>query len=109
MPYAQGSIIEVSFDPTLGHEPQKTRPAIVLSDDRQNLMSSLTVVAPITSVNNGYPLHIEISPDNDVVGFFCVEQLRAIDLSARRCEYCGDLDQDTMTSVLEAIGAVFGI
>ena len=29
--YEQGDIIEVDFDPTLGHEPKKMRPAIVVS------------------------------------------------------------------------------
>ena len=109
MVYSQGSIIEVSFDPTLGHEPQKTRPAIVLSADKQNFMSSLTVVAPITSVNNAYPLHIEIAPNNDIRGYICVEQMRAIDLSARRHAYLGMLDQETMSVVLEAVGAIFDI
>jgi mRNA interferase MazF len=107
--YSQGSIIEVSFDPSLGHEPQKTRPALVLSVEKVNLMSSLTVVAPITTNNNKYPLHIEISPRNDVRGFICIEQMAAIDLSARKHSRLGELDPETMAYVLDAVGAIFGI
>jgi mRNA interferase MazF len=109
VPYTQGSIIEVSFDPSLGHEPQKTRPAVVSSVEKVNLMSSLTVVAPITTNNNRYPLHIEIAPGNNIDGFICIEQIAAIDLSARRHKLLGDLDSETMAYVLDAVGAVFGI
>lgn len=31
MVFEQGDIIEVDFDPTRGHEPQKKRPALVVS------------------------------------------------------------------------------
>ncbi|GHT78472.1 endoribonuclease ChpB [Actinomycetota bacterium] len=109
MSYPQGSIVEVSFDPSLGHEPQKTRPAVVLSVEKVNLMSSLTVVAPITTNNNRYPLHIEIAPDNAAEGFVCIEQIAAIDLSARKHNRLGELDSETMAYVLDAVGAVFGI
>ena len=40
----QGAIIEVSFDPTVGHEPQKRRPAVVVSTDGCNRMSSLSLI-----------------------------------------------------------------
>ena len=56
--YDQGDIIEVSFDPSIGHEPQKKRPAVVVSTYDFNMRSSLTFVAPITSTFNKYPLHV---------------------------------------------------
>ena len=107
----QGDIIEVDFDPTKGHEPTKRRPALVVSVGYfNNVLSSLTVVCPITSVANKHPLHIEIAPDNPTQGFICIEQLRAVDLAKRSYKKLeGKLDEATMSSVLEAIGGVFGI
>ena len=107
--YDQGTIIAVSFDPSKGHEPQKTRPALVLGTDEFNQMSSLTIVAPITSVNNRYPLHVEMKPGNAAQGFICLEQMAALDLTARKCEECGQLDRETMSQVLDIVAAIFGV
>jgi len=104
----QGDIIEVSFDPSYGHEPQKRRPALVVSTDAFNLRSSLTAVCPITSTDNGYPLHVRIDAD-DVHGFVCVEALRTLDLQSRRCERVSVADATAMGEVLSLIGAIFGI
>ena len=106
---AQGDIIEVSFDPSLGHEQQKTRPALVVSADDFNYMSSMTMVAPITTLNNGYPMHVEVEGCEDVWGWVCVEQMRALDLNARRCRKLGSLGDHAMSEVLNRVGAVFGI
>ena len=111
--FEQGDFIEVNFDPTVGHEPQKRRPALVLSVGYfNNVLSSLAVVCPITSHNNGHPLHIELGPDNDVSGCVCIEQMRSIDLSnaMRDARHLGSsIDQATMSVILEAVGAIFDI
>ena len=45
----RGEVYWVNLDPTVGTEIQKTRPAIVLSNNIQNRTSSRVVVTPITS------------------------------------------------------------
>jgi len=107
----QGDVIEVDFDPTKGHEPARRRPALVVSVGYfNNVLSSLTVVCPITTTANKHPLHIEIPPGNPVEGFVCIEQLRSLDISKRNClKHDGALDKTTMSTILEAIGGIFGI
>jgi len=107
--YSQGDIIEISFDPSLGHEPQSRRPALVISDDEFNRMSSLVFLAPVTTTLSGYPLHIVLPEDCDVCGAVCIEQSRSLDLGARRHEKVCTLDETTMSKVLESLGAVFGL
>jgi len=109
--YNQGDFVMVNFDPTTGHEPKKRRPALVVSTDSfNNVLSSLTVVCPVTSVDNGYPLHIKIADANCVSGFVCVEQLRSVDLRRRDALRLDEpIDMDTMTKVLDAIAAIFNI
>ncbi len=107
--FDQGDIVEVDLDPTVGHEPQKTRSALVISATDFNLKASLTVVAPITSLDNGYPMHVRLGDEDDARGCVCVEQLRAIDLAARKTEYLGTASEETMDAVLTRVGAVFGI
>lgn len=106
--FEQGDIVEVSLDPTFGHEPAKKRPALVVSADDFNMCSALTVVVPITSIDNGYPMHVPVNCD-EVRGFACVEQMRAIDLAVRVAKRIGRTDQQTMGEVLTRVGAVFGI
>ena len=69
-----------------------------------------TFVSPITSTVNKYPLHLRIDvEDADIRGCVCVEQTRALDLSARPCSKLGELDVDSMNEVLNLLGSVFGI
>lgn len=111
--FEQGDIVEVNFNPTFGHEPMKRRPALVVSEGYfNNVLSSLVVVCPITTNNNGHPLHIEINSGNAVKGCVCTEAMRAMDLESpkRKVKHLDtQLDRETMSRVLEAIGAVFNI
>lgn len=45
----RGEIYLVSSDPTVGHEIQKTRPALIVQNDISNEHSPITIVAAITS------------------------------------------------------------
>lgn len=108
--FSQGDVIEVSFDPSFGHEPAKRRPGLVVSTDAFNMRASMTFVAPITSTRNEYPLHLPIEiEDSDIYGCVCVEQTRAMDLAARPCRKLGELGVDDMNEVLNLLGSVFGI
>lgn len=52
----RGEVWWVSFDASLGGEIQKTRPAIVLSNDAANAALNRVIVVPITSqVSKLYP------------------------------------------------------
>ena len=113
MLFEQGDLIELDFNPTVGHEPQKMRPALVVSVGYfNNVLSSLVVVCPITSTYNGHPLHIKLPESCPVEGCVCIEAMRAVDLEnpvrhAHQLDF--SLDGETMGMVLEAIGATFGI
>jgi mRNA interferase MazF len=45
----RGEVRWVSFDPSLGGEIQKTRPAIVISNDAANAALNRVIVVPLTS------------------------------------------------------------
>lgn len=52
----RGEVWWVSFDPSLGGEIQKTRPAIIVSNDAANMALNRVIVVPITSqVAKVYP------------------------------------------------------
>ena len=45
----RGEIYLVNFDPTIGSEIKKTRPALIIQNDISNKHSPITIVAAITS------------------------------------------------------------
>jgi mRNA interferase MazF len=56
MPIERGEVYWVAFDPSVGGEIQKTRPAIVLSNNAANLVLNRIQVVPITSkIDRLYP------------------------------------------------------
>ena len=57
----KGEIYLVNFDPTVGHEVKKKRPALILSNNIHNQCSPLITVAPLSSkTNKVYPFEIYI-------------------------------------------------
>ncbi len=102
----QGDVVEVDFSPAYGHEPAKRRPAVVVSGYRFNSRSGMTAVVPVTTTNNGYPLHIDMGK-SPVRGYACVEQLRCLDLSARGYQLVGVASRDAMLDIMAAIRGMF--
>lgn len=60
----RGEIWLVSLEPTIGHEIGKTRPALVISHDRNNQFADTITVIPITSKTEKiYPFETFISKE----------------------------------------------
>ncbi len=60
----RGDVWLVSFDPSIGGEIQKTRPAVVLSNDTANALLNRVQVVPISSqVERLYPAEATIVLD----------------------------------------------
>lgn len=83
-PVARGEIYLVEFDPAVGSEIKKTRPAIIIQNDIANRFSPVTIVAAITSKFDDklYPTEVLIhageaglKQDSVVV----LDQIRTID------------------------------
>ncbi len=101
MIFQQGDIVEVSFDPARGHEPQKTRPALVVSSFDFNVSCGVTIVCPITSANHHFYLDEPLSDYCCVSGFVQMELVRAVDLDARGARKIGALDAEALAPILE--------
>ena len=61
----RGEIWLVSLEPIVGHEIGKTRPALVISNDRNNQFAETITVLPITSKTEKiYPFETFISKED---------------------------------------------
>ena len=75
----RGDVFLVSLDPTIGTEIQKTRPAVIVSNDASNEMSTRIIVAPITSsATHLYPFEASITVAGKK-GKVLLDQIRSLD------------------------------
>ena len=104
----RGEIYLCSFDPTVGHEIKKTRPALIIQNDVGNRYSPLTIVAAITSSVSlvSSPVEVETKATTatglDIESSIRLDQIRTVDRE-RLIRRLGVADPVTMAKVDEAI------
>lgn len=102
----QGDVIWVDMDEedTLGHEEQKKRPVLVISNDRYNrICNGLVKVVPITTTDNEFPYHVDIPDGAKVHGKLMLQQERVIDAIARDYEYSCHLSDGFVKKIIEML------
>ena len=107
----RGSVYLVRFDPTVGHEIQKTRPAVVISNDHLNELAPTVLVMPITSGRFPYYHWIALNPPEGGLrksSSIVTEQIRSVD-KRRLLDYLGQVTPATMARIEAAIRDNFGL
>ncbi len=109
----RGEVHLVSFDPTVGREIKKTRPAVIIQNDVANRWSPITIVAAITSQFEEplYPTEVLIKPPEGGLTADCVvllNQIRSID-RRRLVRRLGVLKQHTMVRVDRTVMVSLGL
>ena len=103
-----GDIVYLDFDPQVGREQAKRRPALVLTDVRYNRASGLAVVCPLTSKRKAYPFALPIVLDQ-VEGAVLVDQLKSLDWTGRRAEFHSKAAASLLTKVRQYIAVLLSI
>ena len=103
----RGEIYLVNFDPTLGHEIQKTRPAVVVQNNISNQYSPITIVAAISSQFSDPPFPREVIVETAETGLpkrsaVIVNQIRSVD-RMRLGKKIGRLSSASMQRVNESL------
>jgi len=110
----RGDVYLVSFDPTVGHEIKKTRPAVVIQNDIGNRNSAVTIVAALTSKVSLIPFPVEVlvtpTKGNGLATPSSIQlnQIRSVDRQ-RLFKRLGTLDTATMSRVDQAIKISLGL
>jgi len=109
----RGEVYVVAFDPTLGAEIRKTRPALILQNDIANRSSPITIVAAITSKFDDelYPTEVLVrAPAGglDADSVVLLNQIRSVD-RRRLMRRVGRLMPETMRLVDRALVLSLGL
>ena len=103
-----GDIVMMDFDPQVGREQAKRRPALVLTGQRYNRASGLAVVCPLTSKRKPYPFALPITVDQ-VEGAVLVDQLKSMDWSGRKAKFHSKAEAGLVTRVRQYISVLLGL
>lgn len=109
----RGEVFLVSFDPTIGAEIKKTRPALVIQNDVANRWSPITIVAAISSSSDAptYPTDVRVNPPEGslrAASVVLLSQLRSID-RRRLVRRLGRLRPETIKRVDRALQISLGL
>jgi len=109
----RGDVYLVNFDPTIGAEVQKTRPAVVIQNDIGNRWSPITIVAAMTSRFEDplYPTEVLVSASEGglaVDSVVLLNQIRSVD-KTRLVRRLGALKTQTVKEVDQALLLSLGL
>ena len=97
-------IIMIDFNPSLGIEIQKRRPAVVVSSHEYSLSTGYVAVCPIT--NTKRELYIPVR--NELVhGYVNPFQLHTFDIRARKAKYLSCMETSTFQRVVQSYQFIF--
>lgn len=104
----RGEVYLVNFDPSLGAEIKKTRPALILQNDIANQYSSITIIAAITSQFDPqklYPTEVLLkTPEGGLTvdSVILLNQIRSIDRQ-RLIKPLGKVTARTLAQIEKAL------
>lgn len=104
----RGQIYYADLSPVVGSEQGGMRPVVIIQNDVGNIYSPTTIVAAVTSAQTKakLPTHVRLPLYKD--SMVLLEQMRTID-KRRLKTYMGEVDEDTMKKINQAIAISLGV
>lgn len=108
----RGEVYCVNFDPTIGVEIKKTRPALIIQNDIGNMHSQATIVAAITSASREiFPYEVFLKVGEGGLqkdSIVLLNQIRTID-KKRLGKRIGTISSESIKKVDRAIEISLGL
>jgi mRNA interferase MazF len=109
----RGDVFLVNFDPTIGAEIKRTRPAVIIQNDVANQYSPITIVAAISSKFDEPVYETEVKVPAGEAGLkldsvIVLNQIRSID-SERLIKRLGHVKPETLQKVDRALMISVGL
>ena len=95
----------VEFDPAVGSEIKKSRPAVVVSNNIINDLYATVIVAPLTTVYRNFPTRIDTDFE-EKGGQIAADQLKGFD-KTRLKKKTGVISQAERNDLLEVLSFIF--
>ncbi|QBO36079.1 type II toxin-antitoxin system PemK/MazF family toxin [Periweissella cryptocerci] len=109
IPHKQDIVI-LNFDPSVGKEIQKRRPAVVVSNNKYNEYTGLIAVCPITHVANNAMLQsgllVKVHSEH-VDGYVNPLQMHTFDYQKRQVEKVDVMDSADFVDVWQNLNFIF--
>lgn len=107
----RGEIYLVTLNPTAGHEQQGTRPVLIVSPDRFNVVTEVPVVVPITSGgafarSRGFTVSLS-GAGTKTTGVIRCDQVRSLDLAAWHGRCLENVPGAILDDVLAKLSVLF--
>jgi mRNA interferase MazF len=110
--FQRGGVWTVDFEPVVGSEQGKARPALIIQNDIGNRYSPVLIVAAVTSGERArFDVQVEVkAPEGGLHhdSLVLLNQIRTID-KRRVGRFCGRLSERTMQRVDAAIRISLGL
>ena len=103
-----GDFVWIDFDPQVGHEQAKRRPALVITEESYNRASGLAVVCAATSRRKLYPFEIP-AVIGKVEGAVLADQIKSFDWAARNATFHSKAQPDLLSKVRAYLEVLLGI
>src|SRR2546430_404758 len=103
-----GDVVWLDFDPQLGREQAKRRPALVITDEGYNRASGLVVVCALTSQRKPYPFALPVVI-NKIEGAVLVDHIKSFDWTARNATFHSKASSDLLAKVRAYLEVLLGI
>jgi mRNA interferase MazF len=105
----RGDIVWIDFDPQLGREQAKRRPALILTPRRYNEKAGMAIVCPITSKAKGRLFDVPITDGLPVSGVIISDQVKSLDFEKRNAAFICCADPLTLETVIERLATLLDI
>ncbi|MGH9546925.1 MAG: type II toxin-antitoxin system PemK/MazF family toxin [Terriglobales bacterium] len=103
-----GDIAWLDFDPQVGHEQGRRRPALVLTDQRFNRASGLAIVCPLTSKRKPHPFSLPVVVGK-VEGAVLVDHVKSLDWQARMAAFHSKADPALLNKTRSYVSVLLGL
>lgn len=102
----RGDIIRLELNPRTGSEQAGYRPTIIISPVAYNRISKIILVCPITSRKKGWPFEVELPEQMQTHGVVLVDQIRAVDCTARSAVFVEQAPAEFVEEVLARLDSL---
>jgi mRNA interferase MazF len=104
----RGEVFWVNFDPQVGSEVQKLRPAVVVGHDLINANRRTVLMVPLTTAHSKTHWPVMVATHSTGPACAIIDQVKACDKS-RLQKKLGELDAVEMQDISDAMRSVLGL